>query len=263
MWLVTKNLSPMLLYQKTLPEYTMENLFLIWRAKMTVENFGVKHIGFILDGNGRWAKKRGKERLYGHKMGVEAVRRTIDACLKYEIKYVSLFCFSTENWKRDKYEVDGIFKLLENFIDEHTQDCINKGVRVSFLGDRDKFDDLLREKMAKLEYVTKDFDKIFVNIMLNYGSRDEIVRAINLIIHDNIDKIDYNTLRNYLWTKDMPDPDLIVRTSGEQRLSNFMLLQSAYSELYFPRVFWPSFSERWLKKCLKVYSKRHRRFGKV
>ncbi len=230
---------------------------------MKVENFGVKHIGFILDGNGRWAKKRGEERLYGHKMGVEAVRRTIDACLKYGIKYVSLYCFSTENWKRDKKEVGGIFDLLKNYIDEHSHDCVEKGVCVRFLGERDKFDDSLREKMAKLENDTKNLDKIFVNIMLNYGARDEIVRAINLIIHDNIDKIDYNTLRTYLWTKDMPDPDLIVRTSGEQRLSNFMLLQSAYSELYFPKVFWPSFSERWLRKCLKVYSKRHRRFGKV
>lgn len=230
---------------------------------MNIENYGVKHIGFILDGNGRWAKKRGKERLYGHKMGVETVRTAIDACLKYGIKYVSLYCFSTENWKRDKKEVDGIFDLLKNYIDEHSHDCVEKGVCVRFLGERDKFDDSLREKMAKLENDTKNLDKIFVNIMLNYGARDEIVRAINLIIHDNIDKIDYNTLRKYLWTEDIPDPDLIVRTSGEQRLSNFMLLQSAYSELYFPKVYWPSFSEKWLRKCLKVYSKRHRRFGKV
>lgn len=145
-----KKLVTNVVISKDLARIYYGEFILIWRAKMTVENFGVKHIGFILDGNGRWAKKRGKERLYGHKMGVEAVRRTIDACLKYEIKYVSLFCFSTENWKRDKYEVDGIFKLLENFIDEHTQDCINKGVRVSFLGDRDKFDDLLREKWQNL-----------------------------------------------------------------------------------------------------------------
>ena len=230
---------------------------------MNIENYGVKHVGFILDGNGRWAKKRGKERLYGHKMGVETIRTAIDACLKYGIKYVSLYCFSTENWKRDKKEVDGIFDLLKNYIDEHSHDCVEKGVCVRFLGERDKFDDSLREKMAKLENDTKNLDKIFVNIMLNYGARDEIVRAINLIIHDNIDKIDYNTLRKYLWTEDIPDPDLIVRTSGEQRMSNFMLLQSAYSELYFPKVYWPSFSERWLRKCLKVYSKRHRRFGKV
>lgn len=230
---------------------------------MKLDNFGIKHIAFILDGNGRWAKKRGKERLYGHKKGVEAVRRTIDACLKYEIEYVSLFCFSTENWKRDKSEVDGIFELLDKYIDEHSEDCVKKGIRINFLGERDKLSELLREKMEKMEHDTKDCKRIVVNILLNYGSRDEIVRAINLIIHDNIDKIDYNTLKQYLWTKDMPDPDLIVRTSGEQRLSNFLLLQGAYSELYFPKVFWPAFSEKWLKKCLKVYSKRHRRFGKV
>lgn len=230
---------------------------------MKNNNFGIKHIGFILDGNGRWAKKRGKERLYGHKMGVEAVRRTIDACLKYKIKYVSLFCFSTENWKRDKDEVEGIFKLLENYIDEHTRECVEKGVRIRFLGERDRFDVSLVQKMEKLECATCQNDAINVQIMLNYGARDEIVRAINLIICDNVDKIDYAKLNQYLWTKDIPDPDLIVRTSGELRLSNFLLLQSAYSELYFPKVHWPAFSERWLKKSLKAYGKRNRRFGKV
>ncbi len=230
---------------------------------MKIENHGIKHIAFILDGNGRWAKKRGRERLYGHKMGVEAVRRTIDACLKFDIQYVSLYCFSTENWKRDKDEVEGIFHLLETYIDEHTQECVDKGVSITFLGERDKFDVSLVQKMEKLERATREKTNINVQIMLNYGARDEIVRAINLIIRENIDKIDYETLRKYLWTKDVPDPDLVVRTSGELRLSNFLLLQSAYSELYFPKVYWPSFSERWLKKCLKAYGKRNRRFGKV
>lgn len=230
---------------------------------MKVENHGIKHIGFILDGNGRWAKKRGKERLYGHKMGVEAVRRTIDACLKHNIKYVSLFCFSTENWKRSKDEVEGIFQLLENYIDKHKNECVQKGVKVRFLGEKDKFDNSLVKKMDELENATCDLDCINVQILLNYGARDEIVRAINLIIRDKLAKIDYDILKQYLWTKDVPDPDLIVRTSGELRLSNFLLLQSAYSELYFPKVYWPSFSERWLKKCLKVYGKRHRRFGNV
>ena len=230
---------------------------------MSIENHGIKHIAFILDGNGRWAKKRGKERLYGHEKGVEAIRKTIDACLKYNIKYVSLFCFSTENWKRSREEVEGIFHLLENYIDDHIQECIDKGVKISFLGERDRFDVSLAQKMEKLESVTRDLFNINVQIMLNYGARDEIVRAINLIIRENIDKIDYETLKKYLWTKDVPDPDLVVRTSGELRLSNFLLLQSAYSELYFPKVYWPSFSERWLKKCLKVYGKRNRRFGIV
>lgn len=230
---------------------------------MKVENHGIKHIAFILDGNGRWAKKRGRERLYGHKMGVEAARRTIEACLKHGIQFVSLYCFSTENWKRSKEEVEGIFQLLENYIDEHTQECVDKGVKISFLGERDKFDVSLVKKMEKLESATRDLNKIKVQIMLNYGARDEIVRAINLIIRENIDKIDYETLKKYLWTKDVPDPDLVVRTSGELRLSNFLLLQSAYSELYFPKVHWPAFSERCLKKCLKVYGKRNRRFGKV
>ncbi len=241
----------------------MENLYSMWRQKMEINNHGLNHVGFILDGNGRWAKKRGEARIYGHKMGVEAVRRTIDACIKHNIRYVSLYCFSTENWKRDKAEVEGIFKLLHDYIDNHTEDCIKKGVRVRFLGQRERIEQGLQQKMEKLENATRCFDTINVNILLSYGSRDEIVRAINLIIDQKVAKINYETLTDYLWTAGIPDPDLIVRTSGEKRLSNFLLLQSAYSELYFPKVHWPGFSEKWVKKCIKVYSKRNRRFGNV
>ena len=226
-----------------------------------ITNHNIKHIGFILDGNGRWAKKRGLSRSIGHKMGLEAVRKTIDACIKHNIKHVSLYCFSTENWKRERSEVKFIFDLLDDYISKNIDNFIQKGVCIKFLGDKSKFDASLQEKLALVEDKTKGLTTIYVNVMLNYGARDEIVRAINLICQNGLDKIDYETLTKYLYTKDIPDPDLIVRTSGEQRLSNFLLLQSAYSELYFPKVYWPSFSERWLKKCIKVYNKRNRRFG--
>lgn len=230
---------------------------------MKVKNYGISHIAFILDGNGRWAKKRGKERLFGHKAGLISAQNTINSCIEFGIKYVTMYCFSTENWKREKNEVEGIFKIIEDFIDTKLDVCIEKGVRIRILGDKSKFSESMQNRLDLIETKTVNCDVINVNLCLNYGARDEIVRAINLIISNKLDKIDYSDLSSYLFTSDLPDPDFIVRTSGEQRLSNFLLLQSAYSELYFPKVFWPDFNKRWLKKCLKEYSKRHRRFGKA
>lgn len=223
-----------------------------------------EHIAFIMDGNGRWANKRGLPRLAGHAEGVMALKRTILACKKLNIKYATFYAFSTENWKRDKKEVDGIFNLLKKYIAKKDNFFIKKKIKFNVIGVLDPFPDDLRTALIDTIERTKDFDDaLVVTIALNYGGRDEIVRAVNKVIQSGVEKITEKEFASFLDTKMLPDPDLIVRTSGEERLSNFLLYQLAYSELYFPTTYWPEFNEKEVKKCLEAYEKRERKYGGV
>lgn len=222
-----------------------------------------KHIGFILDGNGRWATKKHLPRLHGHKAGIDAVKKTLENAKKYGVEIISLYAFSTENWSRPKEEIDGIFKLLENFLENYKNEFIENGMRLRTMGDISKLPKTLVKKIEELSEKTRNNSTLVVNIGLNYGGRDELVRAVNELIKSGSKKITISDIQKNLYTHDLPDPDLIVRTSGEQRLSNFMLFQSSYSELYFPKVKWPDFNERWFLKTLKAFKKRHRRYGGI
>lgn len=221
------------------------------------------HIAIIMDGNGRWATKRGLPRNYGHREGVKAIERTIDACLKYGIRYCTFFAFSTENWKRSKEEIDGIFELLREYLRQNNDSFFEKGVKISYLGVINPFPEDLKKALLDTMDKTKDFNKLEVNFAINYGGRDDIVRAVNNLIQNGYTKITESDLLNALDTKNLPEPDFVIRTSGEMRISNFLLYQMAYSELYFPKVLWPDFNKKYLLKALKVYQNRNRRFGGI
>ena len=222
-----------------------------------------RHIGIILDGNGRWAKKRGLERLSGHEEGAKAIGRLLSCAKKYNIEAVSVFAFSTENWKRSKQEVDGIFEILKRLIEEKGNSFVEGGFVLRVMGDVSRLDQELQSLIKNLIERTKTNSGIVFNVGLNYGGRAEIVRAANLALEKNIEKLTEESFESLLYTNGLPPLDFVIRTSGEMRLSNFMLWQAAYSEFYFPKFYWPSFNERKFVKCLIEYSKRNRRFGKV
>ena len=220
-----------------------------------------KHIGFILDGNGRWAKKRGLSRSLGHKAGVEAVRKTVKALIKYKIPYASMFAFSTENWKRSKEEVNCIFDLIRNLLKEERGSFINQKIKLVISGDISSLPkDLVESINEVLNNDIKD-PKLTLNICLNYGGRADIARAVNKLIAQGKRSINEDDITNNLYSAGIPDLDFVIRTSGEQRISNFMIYQIAYAELYFPKIYWPEFNEKKLKKALKVFAKRNRRYG--
>ena len=221
------------------------------------------HIAFIMDGNGRWATRRGLPRNFGHREGVQAIERTILACLKYNIKYCTFFAFSTENWKRSKEEIDGIFSLLREYIKKNDNIFIKNKIKLSYIGVLDPFPEDLKEALLDLVDKTKDFSSLEVTFALNYGGRDDLVRAFNSLIKKGYKTVNEKDILNELDTKNIPEPDFVLRTSGEMRISNFLLYQMAYSELYFPKVLWPDFNEKYLLKALKVYQKRNRRYGGV
>lgn len=221
------------------------------------------HIAIIMDGNGRWATKRGMPRNYGHREGVNAIERTIEACLKYKIKYCTFFAFSTENWKRSKEEIDGIFDLLREYISKNDNIFIQKKVKLKHIGVIEPFPDDLKSALVDIENKTENFNDLTITFALNYGGRDEIVRAVNILLKNGQKIIDEKEFLAMLDTKDMPEPDFVIRTSGEQRVSNFMLYQMAYSEFYFPKICWPSFNEKYFVKALQVFEKRKRRYGGV
>lgn len=222
-----------------------------------------KHIGIIMDGNGRWAQRRGLPRNMGHKEGVNAIDRTIDALIKFNIKIVTFFAFSTENWKRSQQEIDGIFDLVRNYLKEQKDRFLLKGVKVISIGDISKFPKDLVEELEDVQTKTKNNDKLILNLAINYGGRDDIARAVNTLIKSGKTFVTTEDISKHLYTCDLPDPDFVIRTSGEERISNFMIYQMAYSELYFPKVMWPDFGEKDLFKALKVYSKRERRYGGI
>ncbi len=221
------------------------------------------HVGIIMDGNGRWAKKRLLPRLAGHKAGVDALKRVTNAARELGIKELSFFAFSTENWQRDKEEVDGIFDLVQKHLEENYDRFIHDKVKITTMGDISKLPKKLYELLVDVTDKTKHNTEFVVNIGLNYGSRSEIVKACNNLIEKGKKNITQQDFINELYTSSLKDPDLIIRTSGEQRLSNFMLFQSAYSELYFTKTYWPDFDKKHLVKAIINYQSRDRRFGKI
>ena len=220
------------------------------------------HIGIILDGNGRWAKKRHLPRTIGHKAGVKAIERTIKAAKELGVKILSVFAFSTENWARPKEEVEAIFSLIEEGIDDNFNKIVESNIKVRVMGDISKLNLNLQQKIKKLINASKKNTGLVFNVALNYGARDEILNAVKKLIEKGKEPTKAN-FEKELYSFGLEDLDLIIRTSGEQRLSNFMLYQSAYAELYFPKVFWPDFNKKFLIKAIKEYSKRERRFGKI
>ena len=219
------------------------------------------HIAFIMDGNGRWATKRCLPRNIGHKEGVNAVKKTIQACLDLGVKYCTFFAFSTENWKRSKDEVEGIFNLLRDYLQNDKFDFENNGIKVNSIGELSPFPDDLKEALSNIKEKTSQNDELVLTLALNYGGRDDLVRAfMKLKDKENITEKD---IKENLDTFDLPDPDLIIRTSGEQRISNFLLFQMAYSEFYFTKTYWPDFDKKALIKAIENFNKRDRRFGGI
>jgi len=227
-----------------------------------------QHIAIIMDGNGRWAKKRGLPKIMGHKQGVDSVKNSVKACIKFGVKYLTLYAFSTENWLRPRKEIEGLFKLLENFLDSQFQIFHKNNVRFCVIGDREKIVPFLRKKIEQAEKDTKAYNSLVLNIALSYGAREEIVRAVKNISEDvkkgnvKTPDIDEKLFSEYLYTKDCPDPDLLIRTSGEMRISNFLLWQISYAEFYVTPKLWPDFGEKDLKIAIEEYDKRDRRYGK-
>ncbi len=220
----------------------------------------LRHIAFIMDGNGRWAKARGRSREYGHTEGAKVFEKIVDYCGKIGIKYVTVYAFSTENWKRPKREVDKIMSLLERYIERLFGRYSEYDVRVKFIGTKDGLSEKLIEKMERAEKVTEKNPRI-LNIALNYGSREEIVSAFNRLIQKGYVNITEEDIQKELYTASCPDPDLIVRTAGEERLSNFLLWQAAYSELYFTDTLWPDLAAEDVEMAVSEYYRRTRRYG--
>lgn len=227
------------------------------------------HIGIIMDGNGRWAKKRGLPRKAGHSAGAKTFRKITRYCSDIGIRYLTVYAFSTENWKRPDDEVNSLMKLFKSYLEEALEDFKDDSIVVKFIGDKAPFDEDLRNLMIENEESSKDRDGMVLNIAMNYGSRDEIVRAVINICSDVQkgavlpENIDEQLISDYLYTSGQPDPDLIIRPSGEYRISNFLLWQSAYTEFVIMNKLWPDFETSDLDEALKIYSQRNRRYGGV
>ena len=226
------------------------------------------HIAIILDGNGRWAKAKGMPRSYGHVKGCANLETVCDYMKELGVKYVTVYAFSTENWKRSKDEVDGLMKLFRSYLKKCIKISQKNNMRVKVIGDITAFDSDIQESIEKLEDFSKDFTDLHFQIALNYGSRDEITRAVNRMLEDQKagkleTPVSENTISGYLDTAGIPDPDLMIRTSGELRLSNYLLWQLAYSEFYFTDVPWPDFKKEELVKAIEKYNERDRRYGGV
>jgi undecaprenyl diphosphate synthase len=224
-----------------------------------------QHIAIIMDGNGRWAKKRGLPRLAGHKAGTENLRRIIKACVEFGVEYLTIYAFSTENWGRPREEVDGLMRIVEDVIEKELNELNVQGVQLRHLGKLDQLSPNLQQKVLAAVEQTKHNSRLILNIAFNYGGRDEIVRAIRLMMADDVkpDDINPELVSRYLYTAGTPDPDLIIRTSGELRISNFLIWQAAYSEWYVTPTYWPDFGKEELRKALDEYASRDRRYGKV
>ena len=227
------------------------------------------HIAIILDGNGRWAKKRGMPRSYGHVKGCENLEDICEVAKELGVKYLTVYAFSTENWKRSKEEVDGLMKLFRNYLKKCIKISQKNNMRVKVIGDVSAFDPDIQESIVKLENFSKDFTELHFQIALNYGSRDEMIRAMRKMTKDCADgrfapeEITEELFEGYLDTHGIPDPDLLIRTSGELRLSNYLLWQLAYAEFYFTDVPWPDFSKEELEKAIEQYNSRDRRYGGI
>lgn len=228
-----------------------------------------KHVGIIMDGNGRWAKKRGLPRKAGHREGAQTFRTITRYCSEIGIKYLTVYAFSTENWKRPEDEVGALMKLFKSYLEEALSDFKDDDIVVRFIGDKNGFSPELQELMRENEESSKDRDGMVLNIAMNYGSRDEIVRAVKTLCADvksgrvEESAIDEALFSDYLYTAGQPDPDLIIRPSGEYRISNFMLWQAAYTEFVIMNKLWPDFQKSDLDEALRIYAQRSRRYGGV
>ncbi len=241
----------------------MASLFSFKKNKDTLPQLNIpEHIAFIMDGNGRWAKSRSMPREYGHSRGADVFRDIIRYCGDIGIKHVTVYAFSTENWKRPETEVGAIMRLLSKFMDDAFADLAKEQIRVIFLGSKEPFSSEMRERMEKLERDSAVYERI-LNVALNYGGRDEIVHACNELIEEGVQKVTPELIQSKLYTHLSPDPDLIVRTAGEYRISNFLLWQGAYSEFYFTEKLWPDMTHDDVDAAIAAFSKRERRYGGV
>ncbi|MFN2153500.1 MAG: isoprenyl transferase [Anaerolineales bacterium] len=224
-----------------------------------------RHIAIIMDGNGRWALARGLPRLAGHRAGTENLRQVIEACGEFGIEYLTIYAFSTENWGRPIEEVQGLMRILEDVIDRELPELHKQGVQLRHIGKLDRLKPELRQKVLDAIEMTKDNDRLVLNVAFNYGGRDEIICAIQQMIEKGVrpQEVTEDLVSQYLYTAGVPDPDLIIRTSGELRGSNFLIWQGAYAEWYFTPTFWPNFDREELQQALKEYAQRERRYGKT
>src|SRR5512139_3943325 len=224
-----------------------------------------QHVAIIMDGNGRWAISRGLPRLAGHKAGTENLRRIIRASVEFGIKYLTIYAFSTENWGRPPEEVQGLLHILEDVIDRELGELHKEGVQLKHIGRLERLAPMLQEKVLAAVELTRNNDKLVLSVAFNYGGRDEIVQAIQRMMKDGIqpEKVTDGLVSQYLYTAGVPDPDLIIRTSGELRVSNFLIWQAAYSEWYVTPTYWPDFDKDEYRRALETFATRERRFGKV
>lgn len=228
-----------------------------------------KHLAIIMDGNGRWAKQKGMLRAFGHENGTKAVRATVETCAKLGIENLTLYAFSTENWNRPKLEVDTLMKLLINSLKNELKTLTNNNIKLNTIGNFEKLPASAQKELSQVISKTKDNSRMTLTLALSYGSREEIISAVKSIstkVKNNIisiDAIDESIINQHLYTQNLPDVDLLIRTSGEHRISNFLLWQIAYAELYFTEVLWPDFREKDLYEAIISYQKRERRFGKT
>jgi len=224
-----------------------------------------EHVAIIMDGNGRWARARGLPRAAGHRAGTENLRRVLPAVVRFGVKYLTIYAFSTENWERPRPEVNLLLGLIERVIETELSELDAQGVRIKHLGFPDRLEKRLVAQIARAEETTRHNERLILNVAFNYGGRAEIVHAVREIVRSGLDpdEIDEDTIARYLLTSGQPDPDLIIRTGGDVRTSNFLVWQAAYSELYSTPVYWPDFDEAELLKALETYQRRERRFGRL
>ncbi len=235
------------------------------RAEQNLPETVPTHVAIIMDGNGRWARERHLPRLMGHRAGVENLRRVLRASVDFGINYLTIYAFSTENWERPSIEVRGLMNILDDVIDRELVEMHENGVQLRHIGRLEGLRPELQEKVRHAVELTKDNTNLVLNVAWNYGGRDEIIHVVQGMIKDGVDPadIDEDLIHQYLFTSDSPDPDLVIRTSGELRVSNFLIWQSAYSEWVFPDTLWPDFGPEELRAALWDYARRERRFGAV
>ena len=229
--------------------------------RQKLENLFPSHVAFIMDGNRRWAKKKKIPVIEGHKMGSEIIKKIVKKSLELKIKYLTFYSFSTENWNRSKDEVIQLQSLLKYYLDSEIDNFLKEKINFSFIGDISRFDNTIKNKLSNLKQITSKFDKMFFTLALSYGSRNEILLALKKIFKKKLKRLQKKISLKNLMTGFMPDPDLVIRTSGEKRLSNFLLWQIAYSELYFTKTLWPEFTTNKYMNALNDFINRKRRFG--
>lgn len=226
-----------------------------------------EHVAIVMDGSGRWAKKKGLSRNEGHRVGIEKIRETVEMCLDIGIKFLTIYAFSCQNWKRPREEVNFLMKRFERYLDKEGQELKRKGVRLGVIGRKEELSQALQKKIEKTVRMTQNNDKVYLNLAINYGGQEEIVDAAKKIAEEIrkgtlvSQEIDVDLFRKYLYTANQPYPDLLIRTSGEQRVSNFLLWQIAYAELWITPTLWPDFGKEEFIKAIRDYTKRNRRFG--